>query len=215
MLGARSGEAMLDELVKFFVVMFVVVDPPSLAPIFATMTAGASPGYRRRMALTSSVIAFLIFVTFAFGGSWFIGVMDISLEAFRIGGGIMLFLIALDMVFAREEKTTPEENAETRRRADISVFPLAFPLISGPGSLATVLLTFGSARAEPLLYAGLVGALALVVAASLGAMLLAPVVMRVMGVTGANVVARIAGVVLAALAVQFVIDGLKQAFHLP
>ena len=205
MLGARSGEAMLDELVKFFVVMFVVVDPPSLAPIFATMTAGASPGYRRRMALKSSVIAFLIFVTFAFGGSWFIGVMDISLEAFRIGGGIMLFLIALDMVFAREEKTTPEENAETRRRADISVFPLAFPLISGPGS----------ARAAPLLYAGLVGALALVVAASLGAMLLAPVVMRVMGVTGANVVARIAGVVLAALAVQFVIDGLKQAFHLP
>jgi len=205
---------MLDDLVKFFVVMFVVVDPPSLAPIFATMTEGASPGYRRRMALKSSLIAFLIFMAFALGGSWFLGVMAISIEAFRIGGGIMLFLIALDMVFAREEKTTPAENAETRRRADISVFPLAFPLISGPGSIATVLLSFGAAPHEPLLQLGYSVVLALVVGASLGAMLLAPVVMRVLGVTGANVVARIAGVVLAALAVQFVIDGLKQAFHL-
>jgi multiple antibiotic resistance protein len=214
MLAAGNGEIMLDELVKFFVVMFVVVDPPSLAPIFATMTEGASPGYRRRMALKSSLIAFLIFTSFALGGAWFLGVMAISIEAFRIGGGIMLFIIALDMVFAREEKTTPEENAETRRRADISVFPLAFPLISGPGSLATVLLTFGSARHDPLLHVGLVLVLALVVVASLLAMLLAPLVMRVLGVTGANVVARIAGVVLAALAVQFVIDGLRQAFHL-
>ncbi len=214
MLAPRDGEAMLDDLLKFFVVMFVVVDPPSLAPIFATMTEGASAGYRRRMALKSSLIAFLIFASFALGGRWFLGVMDISIDAFRIGGGIMLFLIALDMVFAREEKTTPAENAETRRRADISVFPLAFPLISGPGSLATVLLTFGSVRHDPLLYAGLLAVLALVVAASLCAMLLAPVVMRVLGVTGANVVARIAGVVLAALAVQFVIDGLRQAFHL-
>ncbi len=214
MLAAQYGEVMLDDLVKFFVVMFVVVDPPSLAPIFATLTEGASPGYCRRMALKSSAIALLIFIAFALAGGRFLAIMGISIEAFRIGGGIMLFLIALDMVFAREEKTTPAENAETRRRADISVFPLAFPLISGPGSLATVLLTFGSAHYDPALYAGLVGVLALVVGASLGAMLLAPAVMRVLGVTGANVVARVAGVVLAALAVQFVIDGLRQAFHL-
>jgi multiple antibiotic resistance protein len=205
---------MLDELFRFFVVLFVVVDPPSMAPLFATMTEGASPGYRRRMAFKSSVIAFLIFVAFALGGGWFIGVMGISIDAFRIGGGLMLFLIALDMVFAREERTTPAENAETRRRADISVFPLAFPLISGPGSIATVLLTFGAARPELLLYAGLVAVIAAVVGLSLLVMLGAPAVMRVLGVTGANVVARIAGVVLAALAVQFVIDGLKGAFRL-
>jgi multiple antibiotic resistance protein len=205
---------MLDELVKFFVVLFVIVDPPSMAPLFATMTEGGSPGYRRRMAIKSSVIAFMIFVAFALGGGWFIGVMGISIDAFRIGGGIMLFLIALDMVFAREEKTTPAENAETRRRADISVFPLAFPLISGPGSIASVLLTFGSARPDPLLYAGLIAVMAVVVGLSLLVMLAAPLVMRVLGVTGANVVARVAGVVLAALAVQFVIDGLRGAFHL-
>jgi multiple antibiotic resistance protein len=205
---------MIDELIKFFVVLFVVVDPPSLAPIFATMTEGASPGYRRRMALKSSAIALLIFVAFAAAGGRFISFMGVSIDAFRIGGGVMLFLIALDMVFAREEKTTPEEKAETRLRADISVFPLAFPLISGPGSLATVLLTFGSARPDPLLYAGFVLVMAAVVGASLGFMMLAPVVMRALGVTGANVVARMAGVVLAALAVQFVIDGVKGAFHL-
>ena len=126
----------------------------------------------------------------------------------------MLFLIALDMVFVREEKTTPAEKAETRRRADISVFPLAFPLISGPGSIATVLLTFGSARPDALLYAGYILVMALVVGLSLAVMLASPLVMRVLGVTGANVVSRVAGVVLAALAIQFVIDGLKGAFRL-
>ena len=205
---------MLDELVKFFVVLFVVVDPPSMAPLFATMTEGGSAGYRRRMALKSSAIALAIFIAFALGGGRFIAVMSISIDAFRIGGGVMLFLIALDMVFAREEKTTPAEKAETRRRADISVFPLAFPLISGPGSIATVLLTFGAARPDVLLYAGLIAVIAMVVGLSLLVMLAAPVVMRVLGVTGANVVSRVAGVVLAALAIQFVIDGVKGAFHL-
>jgi len=214
MLFAGHGGAMLDELVRFFVVLFVVVDPPSMAPLFATMTEGGSAAYRRRMALKSSVIAFAILVAFALGGGRFIAIMGISIDAFRIGGGLMLFLIALDTVFAREEKTTPAEKAETRRRADISVFPLAFPLIAGPGSIATVLLTFGAARPQPLLYGGLVLVIAAVVAASLLVMLAAPLVMRVLGVTGANVVSRVAGVVLAALAVQFVIDGLRGAFRL-
>lgn len=203
---------MLDELVKFLVVLFVVVEPPSLVPIFATMTEGASDGFRRRMALKASAIALGILVVFALAGSWFIDLMGISIDAFRIGGGLMLFLIALDMVFAREEKTTAEEKAETRRRADISVFPLAFPLIAGPGALATVLLTFGSAAPDPALYAGLIGAIVAVVGITLLFMLATPLVMRVLGVTGAKVVSRLAGVILAALAVQFVIDGLKGAF---
>jgi multiple antibiotic resistance protein len=204
----------VNELLKFFVVLFVVVDPPSLAPLFATMTEGGSAAYRRRMAVKSSVVALLILLMFAVGGSRFIGIMGISIDAFRIGGGIMLFLIALDMVFAREEKTTPEEKAETRRRADISVFPLAFPLIAGPGTLATVLMTFGGAPRSPLLYAGMLAVMVLVIAVALVFMLATPLVMRVLGVTGANVLARVAGVVLAALGVQFVIDGLKGAFAL-
>ena len=204
----------MNELVKFFVVLFVVVDPASLAPLFASMTEGANAGYRRRMAIKSSTIALLILALFAVGGSNFIVLMGISIDAFRIGGGVMLFLIALDMVFAREEKTTSAEKAETRLRADISVFPLAFPLIAGPGTLATVLLSFGSVPRSPLLFAGMLMVMVLVIAVALASMLATPLVMRVLGVTGANVLARVAGVVLAALGVQFIIDGLKGAFLL-
>lgn len=204
----------MNELFKFFIVLFVVVDPASLAPLFATMTEGASAAYRRRMAVKASIIALLILVLFAVGGSNLIGLMGISIDAFRIGGGIMLFLIALDMVFVREEKTTPAEKAETRRRADISVFPLAFPLIAGPGTLATVLLSFGSAPRTSALFAGMLIVMALVIALALASMLATPLVMRVLGVTGSNVVARLSGVILAALGVQYVIDGLKGAFTL-
>lgn len=203
---------MLDELIKFFVILFVVVEPPSLVPLFASMTEGASDGYRRRMALKAAAISTGILIAFALGGSWFIGLMGISIDAFRIGGGVMLFLIALDMVFARETKTTEEEKAETRRRADISVFPLAFPLISGPGALATVLLTFGAAGHDWIDRLALIGVIVLVVGITLAFMLAAPLAMRVLGVTGANVVSRVAGVILAALAVQFVIDGIRGAF---
>jgi len=202
----------IDELLKFFVVLFVVVEPPSLVPLFATMTAGASPVYARRMAVKASVIAALILIAFGLGGGKLIRLLGISIDAFRIGGGIMLFLIALEMVFAREQKTTPEEAAETQRRADISVFPLAFPLISGPGALATVLLTFGATPFSAMLWAGLVGVIVLVIIVTLTFMLAAPLFMRVVGITGANVVSRLAGVILAALAVQFTIDGLKGAF---
>ena len=204
----------MNELVKFFVVLFVVVDPASLAPLFASMTEGANAGYRRRMAIKSSTIALLILALFAVGGSNFIELMGISIDAFRIGGGIMLFLIALDMVFAREEKTTSAEKAETRLRADISVFPLAFPLIAGPGTLATVLLSFGSVPRSPLLFAGMLMVMVLVIGVALASMLATPLVMRVLGVTGSNVVGRLSGVILAALGVQYVIDGLKGAFTL-
>jgi multiple antibiotic resistance protein len=151
---------------------------------------------------------------FALGGAWFIRVMGISIDAFRIAGGVMLFLIALEMVFARESgtKITSEEKTEVQQRADISVFPLAFPFIAGPGALATVLLTFGTLKPDAVLTAGLLLVIVLILAITLALMLLTPLVNRVMGVTGAHVVSRLAGVVLAALAVQFMIDGLKGAF---
>jgi multiple antibiotic resistance protein len=140
--------------------------------------------------------------------------MGISIDAFRIAGGVMLFLIALEMVFARESgtKTTSEEKDEVQQRADISVFPLAFPFIAGPGALATVLLTFGTLKPDWLMTLGLLAVIALVLGITLALLLLAPLVNRVMGVTGAHVVSRLAGVVLAALAVQFMVDGLKDAF---
>jgi multiple antibiotic resistance protein len=205
---------MIDELLKFFVLFFVVVEPVTLVPVFASLTHGASAAYRRKMSLKAVAVSGIVLALFALGGAWFIRMMGISVDAFRIAGGVMLFLIALEMVFARESgtKTTSEEKAEVTQRADISVFPLAFPFIAGPGALATVLLTFGTARDDVILTLGLLGVIAAVLLITLVLLLAAPIVNRVMGVTGAHVVSRLAGVVLAALAVQFMIDGLRGAF---
>ncbi len=204
---------MWDELIKFFVVFFVVVEPVSLVPLFAALTTGAQAGYRERMALKAVLIAFAIIVLFAFAGAWFIRAMGITIDAFKIGGGIMLFVIALDMVFAQEhgQRTTAPETQECQQRADISVFPLAFPFIAGPGSLATILLAFGDQK-DPWLFAGLLCVVAIVLVITLLLMFSTPWVMRVLGITGANVVSRLSGVILAALAVQYIIDGIRSAF---
>src|ERR1700745_1534078 len=135
---------MLAQPLKFFVVFFVVVEPVSLIPLFTGLTTGATSAYKRRMALRAVSVAAAILVLFALGGASFLKLMGISLEAFRIFGGLLLFLLALEMVFARESgtRTSSSEAAESRRRADISVFALAFPFIAGPGALATILLWF-------------------------------------------------------------------------
>jgi multiple antibiotic resistance protein len=209
---------MFEQSLKFFVVFFVVVDPVSLIPLFTGLTAGASSSYKHRMAVKAVTISAAILLLFALGGAAFLQLMGISLEAFRIFGGLLLFLLALEMVFARESgtRTSSDEAAESRRRADISVFPLAFPFIAGPGALATILLWFGRIRlpGQAGLFSGLIAAAALVLAIVLALLWVAEPLMRVIGVTGANVASRILGVVLGALAVQFVIDGLRQAFAL-
>ncbi|HUK02404.1 MAG TPA: MarC family protein [Steroidobacteraceae bacterium] len=207
---------MIEQLIKFFVVFFVVIEPVSIVPVFTGLTLGSSPEYRRRMAVKSIIIAALILLLFSLAGKPFLAAMGITLEAFRIFGGLLLFLIALEMVFARESgtRTSSPEQAESRRRADISVFPLAFPLIAGPGALVTILLWVGpvSITEQPLLFAGMAACVALVLAITLVLMLVAGTLMRVLGVTGANVVNRLLGVVLGALAVQFVLDGLRATF---
>jgi len=207
---------MLEQPLKFFVVFFVVVEPVSLIPLFTSLTAGAATAYKRRMALKAICVAAAILLLFSLGGAPFLALMGISLEAFRIFGGLLLFLLALEMVFARESgtRTSSDEAAESRRRADISVFPLAFPFIAGPGALATILLWFGPVQlpAQTALFVAYLIAVVLVLAVALVLMLLADPLMRVIGVTGANVASRLLGVILGALAVQFVLDGLRQAF---
>ena len=140
--------------------------------------------------------------------------MGISLSSFRIAGGTLLFLIALDMVFARTSgtrSTTPEQE-ESKKREDISVFPLAFPFIAGPGALATILLTAGEVDREARIVRGLLGVVALVLVICWVLMLATPRLMNVLGVTGANVMSRLSGVILAALAVQFIVDGIRGSF---
>ena len=207
---------MLEQLVKFFVVFFVVVEPLSIVPVFSGLTLGASEEYRRRMAVKAILTAAAILLLFSLAGKPFLAVMGITVEAFRIFGGLLLFLIALEMVFARESgtRTSSDEQAESRRRADISVFPLAFPLIAGPGALVTILLWVGpvSMRERPLLFAGMAACAALVLLITLALMLLASRLMQVIGITGANVANRLFGVILGALSVQFVLDGLRASF---
>ncbi len=202
---------MIDHLLKFFVTFLVVVEPVGVIPIFIAMTDGVTEKDRRRMARKGVLIAGLIFLLFALGGGAFLRTLDISLDAFRIFGGLLLFLIALEMVFGRPSgsRTSSNEEAEAMQRTDISVFPLAFPFIAGPGSLATILLAFGPAARDPLLFGGLIACVAIALVCSLLTLYLASPIMRLMGVTGANVLNRLFGVVLGALAVQYVIDGLR------
>ena len=207
---------MLAQPLKFFVVFFAVVEPISLLPIFSSLTQDASREYRRLMAVKATVVAAVILALFALGGAPFLALMGISLGAFRIFGGVLLFLLALEMVFARESgsRTSKDEQAESQRRTDISVVPLAFPFISGPGALATVLLWFGPLHLlrQPIQFLLLFLAVLLVLTIALVIMWLAEPLMRLIGVTGVNVAGRLFGVVLGALAVQFVVDGFKAAF---
>src|SRR5580704_18211983 len=207
---------MVEQLVKFFIVFFVVVEPVSLIPLFNGLTDGATPAFKHKMALRAVTIAGLIILLFAIGGADFLNLMGINLASFRIFGGLLLFLIALEMVYARESgtRTSSTERAENQRRADVSVFPLAFPFISGPGALATVLLWFApvSLGSQPVMFLGLLVAATLVLAITLAMMWLADPLQRVLGVTGANVANRLAGVILGALGVQFLIDGLHASF---
>ena len=212
----RRMPSLLEQPLKFFVVFIAVVEPISLLPVFSSLTQGATREYRHRMALKATVVAAVILALFALGGAPFLALMGISLGAFRIFGGVLLFLLALEMVFARESgsRTSRDEQAESQRRADISVVPLAFPFITGPGALATVLLWFGPLHLlqEPLQFLFLFVAAMFVLAIALIIMWLAEPLMRIIGVTGVNVAGRLFGVVLGALAVQFVVDGFRSAF---
>lgn len=209
---------MIESFLKFFVVFFLVVEPISLVPVFASLTEGANEAYRRRMAIKAVIVAGAIILGFALSGAAFLDAMGISIDSFRIFGGLLLFLVALEMVFARESgtRTSTDEQAESRRRADISVFPLAFPFMSGPGALTTILLWFGpvSVLQQPALFAALLGAAILVLLISLVMMLGAGPLMRILGATGTNVANRLLGVVLGALAVQFIVDGIRASFSL-
>jgi multiple antibiotic resistance protein len=205
---------MLNLFLDTFVILFVVVDPIGLTPIFAAITLGGTPEFRRRMAVRGTFIAAIILLAFALGGAALLRLLGIGLPAFQIAGGILLFLVALDMVFVRQSgirSTTEREQREAELKADVSVFPLAFPLIAGPGALTTVLLMAAKhgqrveATAVVLIVVLLVLLLALVV------LLQASRIVRLMGETGANVITRVLGVVLAALAVQYVLDGLRTA----
>jgi multiple antibiotic resistance protein len=207
---------MIELFVSAFVTFFVIIDPPGCAPIFASLTQGCTPAQRRMMALRSVGIAAGILLFFGLFGEDLLDALGISLAAFRIAGGIMLFLIALEMVF--EKRTQRRENRANEVNAtpeieDISVFPMAIPMIAGPGSIASIMLLMARSNGldQSLIVLGALGAILLL---TLLALLAAGPLMRLLGYRVEAMITRILGVVLAALAAQFVIDGISVSFQI-
>lgn len=205
---------MAETVFHAFITFFVIVDPIGIGPIFVSLTLGEDDAYRRRMAFRGTVIATVVLFTFAFVGEYLFKALGITLAAFSIAGGVLLFLLAIDMVLARRtglRSTTLSEDREAGHKEDISVFPLAIPLIAGPGALTSVLLLMARSEHEPLLQAAILGVLLVVMVLTLVFLIAATYVMKYLGVTGVNVVSRVLGIILAALAVQLIVDGIRES----
>ena len=205
---------MIELFGSALVTFLVIIDPPGCAPIFASLTAGTPPAHRRAMAIRSSLIAWAILMFFALLGRPLLHWLGISLASFRIAGGIMLFIIALDMVF--ERRTARRESRAhsiegTPEAEDISVFPMAIPMITGPGSIASAMLWVSRAE-DPAHIAVVLAAITVVILITMATLLAAGPLMRLIGEKMEAMITRILGVILAALAAQFIVDGLKQSF---
>ena len=204
---------MLALFTSALVSFLVIIDPPGCAPIFASLTSGTVADHRRKMAIRSALIAWIILIFFALLGRPLLHTLGITLASFRLAGGIMLFIIALEMVFERRTARREERAhaVEAEGAEDISVFPMAIPMIAGPGSIATAMLL--TARADGLSETAIVlGAMTLVILLTMLALLAAGTIMRLIGAKVEAMITRLLGVILAALAAQFVIDGIRQSF---
>lgn len=205
---------MLDLAIVAFTALFATVSPIDTAAVFAALTHDATAVERRRMALRGVGIATGILLLFAFAGEFILDRLGVTLDALRIAGGILLLLIAIDMVFGRHSTastTTADEAAEATNRRDVSVFPLATPLLAGPGAMGATMLLIGDVEGDPEKQAIIIGTIFAVMAVSLACLILAAQLQRLFGLTAMNVIARVFGILLAALAVQFILNGLAGA----
>lgn len=197
-----------------FATLFVIIDPPGCAPIFATLTKNTSRRHQREMAFKSVGVAALILVGFALVGEWLFAKLGISLDALRIAGGIMLFIIGLNMVFEKrtERRADRAEDLleDIEDPEDISVFPMGIPMIAGPGTMASLLLLTGNTDTSAGLTA-IYAALFLILLITLVSFLISGFLLKLMGETFTTVLTRVLGVLLATLAAQFILDGIAGA----
>ncbi len=189
-----------------FLTLFVIVDPVGLSSLFLSITDGYTPQHRRSTGLRAVLIAAVILLVFLFVGEPLLRYLGVSIDALRIAGGLLLFKLAFDMVFAKRERQTETEEAEAHTRDDVAVFPLAIPLIAGPGAFATMLVLATEIDNQSEYLAILIGALVVVLILVYVGFRLAMPIHRVLGDTGTAVITRVLGILLAALAVQLVID---------
>lgn len=236
---------MLNELIPVFVTLFVIIDPLGLVPVFIVLTQGTSAAHRRRMAIRACLTSFFILAAFALIGEGLLGIFGIHMPAFRIAGGTLLFLIALEMLFEKrsqkrneraeqlhqELETDNDKDKDTQKPKskaasaknkdhtipddeadDISIFPMSIPFLSGPGAIASVMLLMGKFEDNIAMQASVIGVVAIVMVIAFVFFLASNMVAKRLSPTVATVVSRLLGMILAALAVQFIIDGIKQAF---
>lgn len=207
--------ALLEFMLHTLVTILIVLDPPGMGPMFVSLTRNADPAFARRMAKRGAWIGFLVLALFALIGAPLLRALGIGMASFRIAGGILLFLISIDMLLMKRtpmRSTTQSEDDEAVQREDISVFPLAIPLIAGPGAMTTMVLLMGRAEESFLFQAGVFVCLAVAMGITYVAMVGAAEIRKLIGVTGSSVIERVLAVILAALAVQFVVDGVRQSF---
>ncbi|RDC58966.1 UPF0056 membrane protein [Alteripontixanthobacter maritimus] len=205
---------MFDLFLSAFITLFVVIDPPGCAPIYAGLTKGATSAQARIMAIRACLIAAVILLIFALFGEELLAALHIELDAFRIAGGLMLFFIAFEMVF--EKRTQRREERAEKVSADpqiedVSVFPMAMPMLAGPGAIAAIMLLMNEANGTEQTLVVL-GALATVLLLTMLALIAAAPLMRLFGERVEAVITRLLGVLLAALAAQYIIDGLRGSF---
>ncbi len=206
----------LDFLKTALVTLLVTLDPPGLAPVFIGLTLGMTRAGKREVALRASIIAFVILAAFALGGRFVLEALGVTIPAFRIAGGLLLFYIAFDMVFALKAERRSEIATDAMaidHIRNVAAFPLAIPLMAGPGSITATMLLADRASGDVFTLAGLLAIIAVAMAVSYVAFLAAERISGLLGTTGNVVATRMLGVVLAALAVQFAIDGAAQAWR--
>lgn len=192
-----------------------VVDPVGIAPLFLAVTPDLDRGARLNVMRRAILIAAVILVIFAFAGRFLLQSLGITVPAFSMAGGILLLLISIDMLFARPSRTreTPEEGMEALQSTDVSVFPLAIPILAGPGAIATVILYMSQAGTDVGQIAAVMGAIAIALVASYLSMRLSNVLLLALRETGVHVISRVMGILLAALAVQFILNGINTYYH--
>ncbi|MBL8629732.1 MAG: MarC family protein [Rhodospirillaceae bacterium] len=207
--------ALLDTALTAFTTFFVIIDPVGVVPLFMALTTGMDPAHRKKVAIKSVLIATAILLVFTVLGQPILKYLGISLPAFRIAGGLLLLLLAIDMVVVKHSglrTTTTDEEEEATHRPDVTVFPLAIPLIAGPGAIASVILLqsqhTGSLMAQAVIGVVMIGVLLMVMIGFLAS----ERIMKILGLTGINVITRVFGIILCALAVSNIVEGLRQSF---
>ncbi|MSO98038.1 MAG: NAAT family transporter [Rhodospirillaceae bacterium] len=206
---------MLDVALTAFATFFVIIDPVGVVPLFVSLTPGMDALQRRRTAVRAVIIATCILLVFTLLGQPILKYLGISLPAFRIAGGLLLLLLAVDMVVVKSSglrSTTPKEEEEATHRPDITVFPLAIPLIAGPGSITSVILLHSQHTGDVVSQAISAGVMIGVLIMLFCGLLASTHIMKILGVTGVNVITRVFGIILSAVAVSNIVEGIRGSF---